>query len=447
MDPGKPIEGKMSKSGAFEHLRNSDQEMYDILAREIGREDGTLELIASENFVSYPVMEMAGGVMTNKYAEGYPGKRYYGGCQHVDEAENLARDRAKQLFGCDYANVQPHSGSQANMAALLTFLEVGDTIMGLDLAHGGHLTHGSPVNFSGRLFNVVSYQVDKETGRTDFDMVAKLAREHRPKLIICGGSAYPRHIEFEQFHAIAAEVGAFLMADIAHPAGLVATGLHPSPMPWCDVVTTTTHKTLRGPRGGMIMMGKDKENPWGKVAPKSGRVKNISELIDSTVMPGIQGGPLMHVIAAKAVAFGEALQPEFKQYSRQIVANAQVMAEEFLQMDYNLISGGTDTHVILIDLTNKNISGKKAENALEAAAITVNKNMVPFDTRSPFVTSGIRVGTPAITTRGMQADDIRLICKLIDRVISNHGDEDNLKSVKSEVNALCQSFPLYREMH
>ena len=321
---------------------------------------------------------MAGGVMTNKYAEGYPGKRYYGGCEHVDEAEDLARDRAKNLFNADYANVQPHSGSQANMAALLTFVQTGDTIMGLDLAHGGHLTHGSPVNFSGKLFNVVSYQVDRKTGRVNFDEVIKLAKEHKPKLIICGGSAYPRHIEFEDFKAVADEIGAFLMADIAHPAGLVATGLHPSPMPYCDVVTTTTHKTLRGPRGGMIMMGKDSENPFGVVAPKSGRVKNMSELIDSMVMPGIQGGPLMHIIAAKAVAFGEALQPSFKEYTNQIVKNAQTLADVFLNKDYQLVSGGTDTHVILIDLTNKGITGKVAEKALERAGITVNKNMVPL---------------------------------------------------------------------
>ncbi len=437
----------MSDSPVGGHLKNNDPEMWSILEREIGREDSTLELIASENFVSYPVLEMAGGVMTNKYAEGYPGKRYYGGCQHVDEAENLARDRAKQLFGAEYANVQPHSGSQANMAALLTFLEVSDTIMGLDLSHGGHLTHGSPVNFSGRLFNIVSYHVDQETGRVDFDEVNRLAHEHNPKLIICGGSAYPRFIEFEQFREVADRCGAFLMADIAHPSGLVATGLHPSPMPYCDVVTTTTHKTLRGPRGGMILMGQDKENSWGRVAPKTGRVKMMSELIDSMVMPGIQGGPLMHVIAAKAVAFGEALKPEFKDYTRQIVANAKVMAEEFLQRDYDLISGGTDTHLVLIDLSNKNISGKKAEKALETAGITVNKNMVPFDTKSPFITSGIRVGTPAITTRGMKENEIKIICNLIDKVIHDPESEPLLEQVKGEVKALCSAFPLYRELH
>ena len=428
------------------YLKDADPELHQILMREVGRESATLELIASENFVSYPILEMAGGVMTNKYAEGYPGKRYYGGCEHVDEAENLARDRAKKLFNAEYVNVQPHSGSQANMAALFTFIKTGDTIMGLDLAHGGHLTHGSPVNFSGKLFNVVSYQVDRETGRVNFDEVRKLAKEYKPKLIICGGSAYPRHIEFEDFKAVVDEIGAFLMADIAHPAGLVATGLHPSPMPYCDVVTTTTHKTLRGPRGGMIMMGKDRENTFGVVAPKSGRVKNMSELIDSMVMPGIQGGPLMHIIAAKAVAFGEALQPSFKDYTSQIVQNAQTLAEAFLNKDYHLVSGGTDTHVILIDLTNKEITGKAAEKALEKAGITVNKNMVPFDERSPFITSGIRIGTPAITTRGMKEDQMLIICDLIDQVISDPENDDVISNVISIVKELCDSFPLYDDL-
>ncbi len=428
------------------YLKNADPELYQILMREVGREFSTLELIASENFVSYPVLEMAGGVMTNKYAEGYPGKRYYGGCEHVDEAEDLARDRAKKLFNAEYVNVQPHSGSQANMAALLTFVQTGDTIMGLDLAHGGHLTHGSPVNFSGKLFNVVSYQVDRKTGRVNFDQVRKLAKEHKPKLIICGGSAYPRHIEFEDFKAVADEIGAFLLADIAHPAGLVATGSHPSPMPYCDVVTTTTHKTLRGPRGGMIMMGKDCENPFGIVAPKSGRVKNMSELIDSMVMPGIQGGPLMHIIAAKAVAFGEALQPSFKEYTSQIVKNAQTLADAFLSKDYQLVSGGTDTHVILIDLTNKSITGKAAEKSLEKAGITVNKNMVPFDERSPFITSGIRVGTPAITTRGMKEKQMLTICDLIDQVIGDPDNEVVIRNVKSTVKELCDTFPLYDDL-
>ncbi|HIB53146.1 MAG TPA: serine hydroxymethyltransferase [Candidatus Marinimicrobia bacterium] len=428
------------------NLKDTDGELFEILNREIRREDETLELIASENFVSNSVLEMAGGVMTNKYAEGYPGKRYYGGCQFVDEAENLARDRAKQLFNAEYTNVQPHSGSQANMAALMTFLENGDTVMGLDLAHGGHLTHGSPVNFSGQLFNFVSYHVHPDTGRVDFDEVWNLARKYKPKMIICGGSAYPRFIEFEQFREVVDEVDAFLMADIAHPAGLVAMGLHPSPIPYCDVITTTTHKTLRGPRGGMIMMGEDRENPWGKVAPKSGRVKMISELIDSMVMPGIQGGPLMHIIAAKAVAFGEALKPEFLEYSRQIVDNAKSMAEEFLSRGYHLVSGGTDTHLVLIDLTEKGITGKKAENALEKVGITVNKNMVPFDQKSPFVTSGIRIGTPAVTTRGMKEDEMKTIVALIDKVISSPDSEDLLSTVMSEVLDLCRDFPLYRDL-
>ena len=427
-------------------LQTSDPELYNILVSEVSRENTTLELIASENFVSYPVLEMAGGVMTNKYAEGYPGKRYYGGCEFVDEAENLARDRANQLFGVEYSNVQPHSGSQANMAVLMTFIDVGDTILGLDLAHGGHLTHGSKVNFSGNLYHSVSYQVKKETGRVDFDQVLSLAREHKPKLIICGGSAYPRFIEFEDFKEIADDVGAFLMADIAHPSGLVATGLHPSPVPYCDVITTTTHKTLRGPRGGMIMMGKDSGNPWEIVAPKSGRLKNISELLDSAVMPGIQGGPLMHIIAAKAVAFGEALQPEFTVYTQQIIDNAKAMANEFLSRDYDLVSGGTDTHIILIDLTKKAITGKAAENALEKAGITVNKNMVPFDERSPFITSGIRIGTPAVTTRGMTQDDMVKIVALIDTIIEEPNDEDNIVRVKAEVNDLCSSFPLYSKL-
>jgi len=427
-------------------LQTSDPELYNILASEVSRENTTLELIASENFVSYPVLEMAGGVMTNKYAEGYPGKRYYGGCEFVDKAENLASDRANQLFGVEYSNVQPHSGSQANMAALMTFIDIGDTILGLDLAHGGHLTHGSKVNFSGNLYHSVSYQVKKETGRVDFDQVLSLAREHKPKLIICGGSAYPRFIEFENFKEIADDVGAFLMADIAHPSGLVATGLHPSPVPYCDVITTTTHKTLRGPRGGMIMMGKDSGNPWEIVAPKSGRLKNISELLDSAVMPGIQGGPLMHIIAAKAVAFGEALQPEFTVYTQQVIDNAKAMANEFLSRDYELVSGGTDTHIILIDLTKKSITGKAAENALEKAGITVNKNMVPFDKRSPFISSGIRIGTPAVTTRGMTQDDMVKIVALIDTIIEKPKDEDTIVRVKAEVNDLCNSFPLYSEL-
>ena len=428
-------------------IKKADIEVYDILQKELSRESETLELIASENFVSYPVLEMAGGIMTNKYAEGYPGARYYGGCQHVDEAENLARDRARKLFNCEYVNVQPHSGSQANMATLMTFIDIGDTIMGLDLAHGGHLTHGSKVNFSGQMYNSAAYQVNKNTGRLDMDNVAEIAREYKPKIIICGGSAYPRHVEFAEFKTIADDIGAFLMADIAHPSGLVAAGLHPSPMPFCDVVTTTTHKTLRGPRGGMIMMGKDRENVWNVVAPKSGRVKMISELLDSAVMPGIQGGPLMHIIAAKAIAFGEALDPSFKIYAQNIINNAKTMANAFLDKGYKLISGGTDTHVVLIDLTNKQVSGKIAEKTLEKAGITVNKNMIPFDTKSPFITSGIRVGTPAITTRGMGHDEMKIIVDLIDKVITNIDDQNLIDDVNQTVQELCKSFPLYNELH
>lgn len=427
------------------YIKHSDPELYDIIQREEEREHNTLELIASENFTSPAILEAAGGIMTNKYAEGYPGKRYYGGCVHVDEAENLAVDRLKSLFKVEYGNVQPHSGSQANMAVFMTLLSVGDTVMGLDLAHGGHLTHGSPVNFSGQLYNFVNYQVDKNTGRVDFDNVRALAKEHKPKMIICGGSAYPRFVEFEIFHEIAAEIGAFLMADIAHPSGLIAAGVHPSPVPYCDVITSTTHKTLRGPRGGIIMMGKDKENTWGKIAPKSGRTKMISELLDSAVMPGMQGGPLMHIISAKAIAFGEAIKDDFKVYANKIVENAKVMAQEFIEMDYNIVSGGTDTHIVLIDLTNKNISGKAAEKALEKAGITVNKNMVPFDKRSPFVTSGIRVGTPAITTRNMGTQEMKKVAQLIDMVINNPDSDDNLKKVKLNVKDLCESYPIYKE--
>ena len=427
-------------------LPDVDPDVYTSIQNETLRQGNTLELIASENFVSKAVLEAAGGVMTNKYAEGYPGRRYYGGCDWVDVAEDLARDRAKELFGCDYANVQPHSGSQANMAVYFTFLQPGDTLMGLDLAHGGHLTHGSSVNFSGKLFNIISYQVDKKSGRVDFDEVLRLAKESKPKLIVCGGSAYPRFIEFEQFREVADEVGAYLMSDIAHPAGLVAAGIHPSPMELCDVVTSTTHKTLRGPRGGLILMGKDWENPWGVVAPKSGRTKMVSELLDSTVMPGIQGGPLMHVIAAKAVAFGEALQPEFKEYCQKIVDNAQAMADALLELNYDLVSGGTDTHVILVDLTKRGISGKAAENALEKAGITVNKNMVPFDQKSPFVTSGIRVGTPAVTTRGMGIDEMKGIANMINRVISSHENDELITQVKGEVSELCSRFPLYTDL-
>ena len=427
-------------------IKNIDVELYRIIQKEQEREHNTLELIASENFASTAVLEAAGGIMTNKYAEGYPGKRYYGGCEHVDEAEDLARDRLRILFNVEYANVQPHSGSQANMATFMTFLDIGDTVMGLDLSHGGHLTHGSPVNFSGQLYNFISYHVDKDTGRVDFDEVNSLAKEHKPKMIICGGSAYPRYIEFEKFHAIAKENNAYLLADIAHPSGLIAAGVHPSPVEYCDVVTSTTHKTLRGPRGGIIMMGKDKENPWGKVAPKSGRVKMVSELLDSSVMPGIQGGPLMHIISAKAVAFGEALRQDFKEYAQKIVNNAKTMADSLMGLDYDLVSNGTDTHVLLIDLTNKNISGKKAEIVLEAAGITVNKNMVPFDQKSPFVTSGIRIGTPAITTREMGDEEMKKIVRMIDSIIKDPENIENINRVKVEVINLCESYPIYKEL-
>ena len=425
------------------YLSKNDPELNSILQREIDREEHTLELIASENFTSKSVLEMAGGVMTNKYAEGYPGKRYYGGCEFVDEAENIARDRLSKLFGANYVNVQPHSGSQANMAVFMTILNPGDTVMGLDLAHGGHLTHGSQVNFSGQLYKFISYQVDKNNGLVDFDSLNTLAKKHKPKLIICGGSAYPRYIEFEKFKTIADSIGAFLMADIAHPSGLIAGKVHPSPIPYCDFITSTTHKTLRGPRGGIIMMGTDFENTWGKIAPKSGRIKMVSELIDSTVMPGIQGGPLMHIIAAKAVAFGEALKPEFSIYAQNIVDNAKTMAEELLNLDYNLVSGGTDTHLVLIDLSNKNITGKHAENTLGQAGITVNKNMVPFDKRSPFITSGIRIGTPAITTRGMKSDEMRQIVKWIDKILCDPENELLISKIRKEVNILCSKFPIY----
>ncbi|MEJ2634436.1 MAG: serine hydroxymethyltransferase [Calditrichia bacterium] len=427
----------------LEFVKQSDPEIFNAIKGEINRENNTLELIASENFVSKAVLQTAGCVMTNKYAEGYPGKRYYGGCEWADVAENLARDRAKELFGAEYANVQPHSGTQANMAIYFNFCNPGDTVMGMNLAHGGHLSHGSPVNFSGKMYNIVAYGVKKETGLIDLDDVAQKAREHKPRLIIVGASAYSRFYPFEQFREIADEIGAILMADIAHPAGLVATGLHPSPIPYCDVVTTTTHKTLRGPRGGMILIGKDRENDMGIVAPKSGRVKMLSEIMDSTVMPGIQGGPLMHVIAAKAVAFREALQPSFKEYAAQIIKNARALAAELVEKGYDIVSGGTDNHVMLVDLTKTGITGKDAENALHAAGITVNKNMVPFDERSPFVTSGIRLGTPALTTRGFKENEMKKVADLIDRVLKNLEDEKVHSKVKTEIREMCHAFPLY----
>ena len=424
-------------------VKEKDKKIYDIIQSELNRQNGYLELIASENFTSKAVLETAGSVLTNKYAEGYPGKRYYGGCIHVDEAENLAIDRAKRLFKAEYANVQPHSGSSGNMGVYLAYLQPGDCIMGLDLSHGGHLTHGSKVSFSGQIYNSVTFQVKQDTGLVDFDDLLKKAREYKPKIIICGASAYPRTVEFEKFREVADEVGAFLHGDICHNSGLIAAEMHPSPFPHCHVVSTSTHKSLRGPRGGIILLGSDYENPFGKVAPKSGRVKMMSELIDSAVMPGMQGGPLMHIIAAKAVAFKEALEPSLKTYIRGVLDNAQCFAEEFKSKGYELISGGTDTHLVLIDLQNKNISGKAAEIALDEAGITVNKNMIPFDPKSPFVTSGIRIGSPAMTTRGMGVDEVKIIVDLIDQVILNHDNKDKIQSVKKHVNELCSSFQIY----
>ncbi len=427
----------------MKNLSAFDPDIFKSIENEKGRQNNTLEMIASENFVSKAVLEAAGCVMTNKYAEGYPGNRYYGGCEFVDEAENIARQRAKALFHCEYANVQPHSGSQANMAVYFTVLNPGDTIMGMNLAHGGHLTHGSPVNFSGKMYKVVAYGVKKETGRIDYEELMKIAKENRPKLIIAGASAYPRFFEYDKFREAADAVGAYLMADMAHPAGLIAAGLHPSPVPYCDFVTTTTHKTLRGPRSGLILMGKDFENRMGLVAPKSGRVKMMSEIMDSNVMPGIQGGPLMHIIAAKAVAFKEALQPSFKQYAQQVITNAKTLADELVAKGYDLVSGGTDNHLMLVDLTNKNLTGKKAENTLEHAGITVNKNMVPFDKQSPFITSGIRIGTAALTTRGMKEAEMKIIAGFIDRALKNPEDEKILASIREDIKALTAKFPLY----
>ena len=429
----------------YQKISENDNEILELIEAEHNRQKSTLEMIASENFASDAVMEAAGSVLTNKYAEGYPGNRYYGGCETVDKVEDIARDRLKKLFNCEYANVQPHSGSQANMAVFHTFLEHGDTVMGLDLSHGGHLTHGSKVNFSGKSYNFVSYQVDKDSGRVDFSQISKLAKDHKPKLIICGGSAYPRFIEFEQFSEIAKSINAYLMADVAHPSGLIASGVHPTPWPYCDVVTSTTHKTLRGPRGGIILMGTDFENQWGIVAPKSGRTKMVSELIDTNVMPGIQGGPLMHIICAKAVAFKEALDSSFKDYCEQVVSNAKFISSKLIDLDYKIISGGTDTHIVLIDLSNKNLTGKYVERRLERAGITTNKNMVPFDKKSPLVTSGIRIGTPALTTRGMKETEMNLISIMIDKAIRNIGDDAILNKIAIEVSELTSTFPLHKE--
>lgn len=424
-----------------------DKEIYSVLSQETRRQQEFLELIASENFVSRAVLEAAGTLLTNKYAEGYPGKRYYGGCEYVDIAENIARERLKKLFNAEYVNVQPHSGSQANMAVLMTFLKPGDKFLGLNLAHGGHLTHGSPVNFSGTLYQAVGYNLNKETGTLDYNLVEDLAKKEKPKLIITGASAYSREWDYKQFRQIADSVGAFLMCDMAHPAGLIAKGFLNSPLPYCDVVTSTTHKTLRGPRGGIILMNKDSENPFGIKTPKGDRLKMMSELLDSMVMPGIQGGPLMHIIMAKAVAFGEALEDSFKDYAGQVIKNAKALASRLKDFDYNIVSGGTDNHLMLIDLTNKNITGKAAENALGKAGITVNKNMVPFDQRSPFVTSGIRVGTPAATTRGMKEDEMLIIAELINKTLLNAENELILAGIKHEVTELCSRFPLYSDLN
>ncbi|MGC9324429.1 MAG: serine hydroxymethyltransferase [Desulfomonilia bacterium] len=413
----------------MEHIRSTDPEIFDAIRNELTRQRNKLELIASENIVSKAVLEAQGCVMTNKYAEGYPSKRYYGGCEHVDVAEDLAISRAKELFGADHANVQPHSGSQANMAVYFTILDVGDTYLGMSLPHGGHLSMGSPVNFSGKLYTVIPYGVRKDTHRIDYDEVRDLAKKHAPKLIIAGASAYPRTIDYQTFKEIADEVGAYFMVDMAHIAGLVAAGLHPSPVPYADFVTTTTHKTLRGPRGGMILC-------------KEEHAKNLN----SRVFPGMQGGPLMHVIAAKAVAFKEAMAPEFKEYQKQIVSNANALAEALLSHGFSLVSGGTDNHLMLVDLTNKDITGKDAEAYLDEAWITVNKNTIPFETRSPFVTSGIRLGTPALTTRGMKEDDMRVVASCIARVIDSKGDPAVIEQVRGDVGQLTSKFPVYQGM-
>ena len=419
-----------------------DQQIFNIIEQEQQRQVSGLELIASENYVSDQVMEAQGSVLTNKYAEGYPGKRYYGGCECVDQSEQLAIDRAKQLFGADYANVQPHSGAQANAAVMLAVLNAGDKILGFNLSHGGHLTHGSPVNFSGKLYHPSFYGVEEATGRIDMDKVEATALSEKPKLIICGASAYSRDWDFARFRAIADKVGALLLADIAHPAGLIATKLLSDPMPHCHIVTTTTHKTLRGPRGGMIMMGKDFENPFGLTTPK-GEIRMMSALLDSGVFPGTQGGPLEHVIAAKAVSFFEALTPEYKTYCQQVIKNAAAMNQVLMEKGYKVISGGTENHLMLIDMRSKNISGKKAEETLGKAHITVNKNMVPFDDKSPFVTSGIRVGAAAITTRGMKENDAKQIIEWIDQLIMAADDETVIKRVAGEVHEFSSKFPLF----
>lgn len=427
----------------MQSLSEHDPEIFEYLELEKQRQNLNFELIASENFASRATIEAMGSVLTNKYAEGYPGKRYYGGCEYVDEVEDLARNRAKKLFGAEWVNVQPHSGASANAAVYLAFMNPGDTLLGLDLAHGGHLTHGSPVNFSGITYNATFYGVDKDTGRIDLEKVRQKAKEVNPKMISIGASAYTRDFDYAAFREIADEVGAFLWMDMAHTAGLIAVDEMNDPLPYCDVITTTTHKTLRGPRGGMILVGKNIENKLGVVAPKSGRVKTIGEVLDSAVFPGSQGGPLMHVIAAKAVSFGEALKPEFKIYQQQVKANAKIMAEEFISRGYKLVSNGTDNHLILVDLRNKKLNGKIAEESLDLAGITVNKNMVPYDTESPFITSGIRIGTPALTTRGFKESEFVEVVKLIDTVLQNPENENVLHSVKRDVREMCEEFPLY----
>jgi len=427
------------------HLKQSDPEVFSTVRNEINRQNTKLELIASENFVSLAILEAVGTPLTNKYAEGYPGKRYYGGCEFVDVVEDLARDRAKQLFGAEYANVQPHSGSQANMAVYFTLVKPGDKLMGMNLSHGGHLTHGSPVNFSGQFYKFVAYGVNKDSGYIDYNEVEDIAQREKPKMITVGASAYSRNIDYKAFRQIADKVGAFLFADIAHPAGLIAKKLLNDPIPHCHVVTSTTHKTLRGPRGGLILMGKDFDNPFGIVAPKSGRTKRMSELIDSMVIPGIQGGPLMHVIAGKAVAFKEALEPSFEAYGKQVIKNAQSLAKKLVSLGYYIISKGTDNHLMLVDLRSKNVTGKDAQEALDEAGITVNKNAVPFDDKSPLITSGIRIGTPALTTRGMKEAEMEYIGDLINEVIMNVGKTNVYKSVAKKVEDLCRRFPLYPE--
>lgn len=424
------------------NIMQRDEQIFELIAAEHDRQINGLELIASENFVSEQVMEAAGSVLTNKYAEGYPGKRYYGGCEVVDEVETIAIERAKTLFGAVYANVQPHSGSQANTAVFAACLKPGDKILGFDLSHGGHLTHGSPVNFSGKLYNPVFYGVEQETGRLNYDKIEAIAKEEKPQLIIAGASAYSRDIDFKRFREIADSVGAILMADISHPAGLIAKGILNDPIPYCHIVTTTTHKTLRGPRGGMILMGADFENPFGLKTPK-GDVRMMSSLLDSAVFPGNQGGPLEHIIAAKAIAFGEALTDEFLEYILQVKKNANALAEALVAKGYNIISGGTDNHMVLIDLRNKDITGKAAEEALGEADITVNKNMVPFDDKSPFVTSGIRIGTAAVTTRGLKEADMEIIVDYIDEALMNAGNEEILENVAIKVNALMCDKPLF----